>query len=164
MNEERFGIRVDKQYFNFCAAHFLIFEDGTREELHGHNYHVSVDIEGKLDGGNLVLDFISFKPLVKSICDGLDHTTILPEFNESLTIKRESGVVWVDFDSDRFAFPERDVRILPVPNTSTECLARYIAQLIVTRIREDFSETHVTRMKVSVSESPGQAGWYMCDL
>ena len=34
---ERYGIYVDKQYFNFNAAHFLIFADGTREELHGHN-------------------------------------------------------------------------------------------------------------------------------
>ena len=164
MGKERFGIQVDKQYFNFCAAHFLIFEDGTREELHGHNYHVSVDIEGQLDGGNLVLDFIPFKPLVKSICDSLDHTTILPEMNDRLSIRNEDGVVWVEFAGDKFAFPERDVRVLPVPNTSTECLARYIAQLIKKSIQTEFSTPDVTQMKVSVSESPGQAGWYICEL
>ncbi|MEY3012640.1 MAG: hypothetical protein RIT45_1375, partial [Pseudomonadota bacterium] len=36
--QDRWGILLDKEYFNFGSAHFLIFGDGTREELHGHNY------------------------------------------------------------------------------------------------------------------------------
>ncbi len=39
---ETYAIRVYKQYFNFGSAHFLIFADGSREELHGHNYQVQV--------------------------------------------------------------------------------------------------------------------------
>jgi len=45
----RFSIEVAKDYFNFASAHFLIFANGRREHLHGHNYQVSVAMEGELD-------------------------------------------------------------------------------------------------------------------
>ncbi len=159
---ERYGIRVDKQYFNFCSAHFLIFADGTREELHGHNYHVSVEAEGSLDAGNLVLDFIHFKPLVKRICDRLDHRTILPGLNPDLSMEEEGSNLRVRFGGDVFTFPLRDVTILPLPNTSTECLARYVANQILEHLHPLFPDSHIVRLRVSVSESPGQAGWYEC--
>ena len=44
-------IEVAKDYFNFASAHFLIFAKGRREPLHGHNYQVSVAMEGELDRG-----------------------------------------------------------------------------------------------------------------
>ena len=75
---ERFGVRVYKQYFNFASAHFLIFADGSREELHGHNYQVRVSVSGALDAGDVVLDFTKLKPLVKKTCDAIDHRVILP--------------------------------------------------------------------------------------
>ena len=158
--KERYGIHVDKQYFNFNAAHFLIFADGTREELHGHNYHLGIGLEGNLGEGNLVVDFIPFKPLVKSICDGLDHKLILPRDNPMLELVHEGKSITAVFGEDKFCFPSRDVIVLPIPNTSTECLARYIAQRIGAMLKESFPEAHVRRLKVSVSESPGQAGWY----
>ena len=43
----RFSIEVAKDYFNFASAHFLIFANGRREPLHGHNYQVSVAMEGE---------------------------------------------------------------------------------------------------------------------
>jgi hypothetical protein len=55
----RFSIEVAKDYFNFASAHFLIFVDGRREPLHGHNYQVSVAMEGELDRAGVVLDFIT---------------------------------------------------------------------------------------------------------
>ncbi len=162
--EEQYGICVDKQKFNFCAAHFLIFKDGTREELHGHNYHVTVDVEGELSGGDLVVDFIPFKPMVTALCDGLDHCMLIPGENEKIQYEQREDTVYLSFDADRFMFPARDVRILPIPNTSTECLARYLAHAMREKIWADFSDARLTRLKVSVSESPGQAGWYACSL
>ena len=37
-----FSIKVYKQYFNFASSHFMLFKDGTREPLHGHNYRVQI--------------------------------------------------------------------------------------------------------------------------
>ena len=75
LTETKFGVAVYKEKFNFCAAHFLIFADGTRESLHGHNYQVSVEIDGPVQKGDMVIDFMILKPIVKGICDTIDHKT-----------------------------------------------------------------------------------------
>ena len=155
---KRFGIRVDKQYFNFGSAHFLLFPDGTREELHGHNYQCSVDVEGELTEGDVVLDFIPFKPIVKRCCDDLDHKTLLPRDSHWLKIQVGERDVEVHHGDDRFVFPRRDVRILPIPNTSSERLAEFLCADILERTREAIPGARLTRIRVSVQESPGQAG------
>ncbi len=161
MSHKQFGISVDKQYFNFGSAHFLLFPDGTREELHGHNYQVSVDVEGVLDDGDVVLDFIPFKPLVKRCCDELDHRLLLPRDSHWLTITEGETEVEVRHGGDRFVFPRRDVVILPIPNTSSERLAEYLAGRILARTREAIPKARLSRLRVWVQESPGQAGY--CD-
>ena len=47
------AVRLYKQDFRFDAAHFLVFGDGTREPLHGHNYQVSVRLEGDVGPDDL---------------------------------------------------------------------------------------------------------------
>ena len=69
---ERWSIELDKEYFKFSAAHFLIFPDGTAERLHGHNYRVFVEIEAALTRFGLVMDFTQVKPVVREIVDELD--------------------------------------------------------------------------------------------
>jgi 6-pyruvoyltetrahydropterin/6-carboxytetrahydropterin synthase len=158
---KRFGIRVDKQYFNFGSAHFLIFEDGTREELHGHNYQVTVELDGGLTDGDVVLDFIPFKPIVKQCCDELDHLTLLPRDSRWLKIEEGDKEVTVHYgDGDRFVFPRRDVLVLPINNTSSERLAEYLAGQILERTRAKMKSGKIRRILVTVQESPGQAAIY----
>ena len=157
---KRFGIKVDKQYFNFASAHFLLFPDGTREELHGHNYQVAVEVEGELMEGDVVLDFIPFKPIVKRCCDALDHRTLFPTKSEWLTVEEVDGSYEVRHGSDRFLFPKQDVRLLPITNTSSERLAEYLAVEIVRLTRDEIPTARLTSVRVSVQESPGQAAIY----
>jgi 6-pyruvoyltetrahydropterin/6-carboxytetrahydropterin synthase len=157
---KRFSIRVDKQYMNFGSAHFLLFPDGTREELHGHNYQVTVEVDGPLTGGDVVIDFIPFKPIVKECCDLLDHKTLLPRFSKWLRIEEGEREVEVWHGEERFVFPRRDVSILPIPNTSSERLAEYLAGLILEKTRGQIPEVQIRGIRVSVQESPGQAGLY----
>lgn len=157
--QESFAIRVYKEYFNFASSHFLIFADGTREPLHGHNYQVQVRLEGDLVGGNLVVDFIPFKPMVKRVCDGLDHMMLLPDSNEHLRIETDETNVEVwHRDGAFFSFPREDVRILPLPNTSTEMLARFIAMEVFEGIGREIPESRVHAVEVQVEESRGQSG------
>jgi 6-pyruvoyl-tetrahydropterin synthase len=157
--KETFAIRVYKEYFNFASCHFLIFGDGTREPLHGHNYQVQVKVEGEVVGGDLVIDFIPFKPMVKGFCDEMDHLTILPEHNPHLEISHRDGQVEVRHsDGSFFSFPEQDVRILPVPNTSTEMLAKHLTGRIHHGIKERMTEARVHAIEVQVEESSGQCG------
>ena len=157
---KRFGIRVDKQYFNFGSAHFILFEDGTREELHGHNYHVAVDVDGELDSGDVVIDFIPFKPIVKHCCDELDHKLLLPRDNPWLSIEELEREYEVRHAEDRFLFPRRDVVILPIRNTTSERLAEYLCGRILERTRDKIPQAKMNRIRVSVQESQGQEGVY----
>jgi 6-pyruvoyltetrahydropterin/6-carboxytetrahydropterin synthase len=162
---ERFGVRVYKEAFNFAAAHFLIFADGTREELHGHNYQVRFAAEGGLDAGDLVLDFLKIKPIVKKVCDAFDHRVILPLRNERLAVAREEGSVVAVYEGrDRFSFPVGDVVLLDLHNTSTERLAEHIAGRVLERVAVEVPRARLARVEVEVEESAGQCGVYQREL
>lgn len=161
---ERFGIRLDKQYFNFGSAHFLIFGDGTREELHGHNYRATLEIDAALDAGHLVGDFIVIKPIFKRCCDQLDHRTLLPAHHPQLELRSDGVATQVAFARhdggfDRFSIPDRDVRVLPIANTSSELLAQHLANEFTAQLRIALPQLQVDRLRITVEESPGQSAW-----
>jgi 6-pyruvoyltetrahydropterin/6-carboxytetrahydropterin synthase len=154
----RFSIEVAKDYFNFASAHFLIFANGQREALHGHNYQVAVALEGELDRAGVILDFIRFKPLVKRVCDDLDHRTLIQSRNSVLKVRKKNDAVEIHYRKQKILLPKRDVILLPLANTSTELLAEYIAKQIQQRVRRQFPATNIRYMEVAVEEARGQRG------
>jgi len=154
----RFSVEVAKDYFNFASAHFLIFADGRREPLHGHNYQVSVALEGELDRAGVVLDFIALKPLVKEVCDGLDHRTLVQAKSPVITVCRRAPEIEIHYRKQRIILPRRDVILLPLKNTSTELLAEYIGQQIRRKVRRRFPGAKIRFMQVGVEEARGQRG------
>lgn len=156
----RFSIEVEKDYFNFASAHFLIFADGKREALHGHNYQVSVAVEGDLDRAGVVLDFVAFKPLVEKVCDELDHRTLIQRDSPVLKIRQDRKDVEVHYKGQRLILPRRDVILLPIANTSTELLAEYIAGRLRRRIQQRFPGAKLRLIEVGVEESRGQRGFF----
>lgn len=157
---ERWGIRLDKEYFNFGSAHFLIFADGTREELHGHNYRATLEIDAPLNHGHLVADFIVVKPLFKKVCDELDHRTLLPMHNKHLRVEVEGASVLAWHREDRFVFPLRDCNLLDIANTSSELLAKWTCERFLERLAEALPGLAPERVLVTVQESPGQSAVY----
>lgn len=157
---ERYGIRLDKQYFNFGCAHFLIFADGTREELHGHNYQATLELDASLDDGHLVADFIVVKPLFKQACDELDHRTLFPLHNRYLQVRVEGGSVYGTFGEDQYRVPLRDVKLLDIANTSSELLAKWLCDRFLERLHVALPALQLRRMLVTVQESPGQSAVY----
>jgi 6-pyruvoyltetrahydropterin/6-carboxytetrahydropterin synthase len=155
-----FSIEVAKDYFNFASAHFLIFANGKREPLHGHNYQVSVAIEGELDRAGVVLDFITFKPLVKRICDSLDHRTLIQTESPIIKVRARGQEVEVRYGRQKIILPKEDVILLPLKNTSTELLAEHIAGRIRNQVRRKFPRTAIRFIEVGVEEARGQRGIY----
>ena len=153
-----FSIEVAKDYFNFASAHFLIFANGKREPLHGHNYQVSVKLEGELDRAGVVLDFIAFKPIVKQICDSLDHRTLIPLDCPILQIRRRAREIEVRYKRQKIILPKQDVILLPLANTSTELLAQHVGSRIRRQVREKFRGSKIRSIEVSVDEARGQRG------
>jgi 6-pyruvoyltetrahydropterin/6-carboxytetrahydropterin synthase len=155
-----FSIEVAKDYFNFASAHFLIFANGRREPLHGHNYQVSVKLDGELDTAGIVLDFIAFKPLVKRICDGLDHRTLIQSQSPVLDVRRRGREIEVRYRREKMILPKQDVILLPLANTSTELLAEHVANLIRRRVGREFRGANIRTLEVGVEEARGQRGFY----
>jgi 6-pyruvoyltetrahydropterin/6-carboxytetrahydropterin synthase len=160
----RFSIEVAKDYFNFASAHFLIFADGTREPLHGHNYQVAVKLEGELDDAGVILDFISFKPLVKRICDDLDHRTLIQTESPILKVSRRNKTVEIVYKKETLLLPRSDVILLPLANTSTELLAEYVSRQIRRKVRQLFPRAVLRVIEVSVEEARGQRGTFYGDF
>ena len=155
-----FSIEVATDYFNFASAHFLIFANGRREPLHGHNYQVSVKLDGELDPAGIVLDFIAFKPLVKRICDGLDHRTLIQSQSPVLDVRRRGREIEVRYRREKMILPKQDVILLPLANTSTELLAEHVANLIRRRVGREFRGANIRTLEVGVEEARGQRGFY----
>lgn len=167
---KRFGVRVYKDYFKFASSHFLIFADGSREELHGHNYHVRVAVRGAVGEGDMVVDFCKLKPIVRRFCDALDHRLLLPEDNPRLALERRDEQLWVRFarvdgGEDLFVFPARDVVVLPLANTSTERLAEHLSGQIIPAIAAELGGAErLEWLEVEVEEAHGQCGVCRVDL
>ena len=137
-----FSIEVAKDYFNFASAHFLIFANGEREPLHGHNYQVAVTLEGEIDHAGVLLDFITFKPLVKAICDALDHRTLIQTKSTIIKVRQRSKEIEVLYKKEKLLLPKQDVILLPLANTSTELLAEHIANQIRLKVRRSSANSH----------------------
>ncbi len=160
-----YKIRVDKQYFNFSCAHFLLFNDGSREPLHGHNYWAWVEVEGELGPAGYVLDYITFKPVFRQLCNDLDHKTIYPTRSEVLTITEDGANTRVQHkDGSVFSTPSSDTLLLDLPNTSTELLATYLARRLYDALVERGEHRHLQAITVGVEEAPGQQGIFRYDL
>jgi 6-pyruvoyltetrahydropterin/6-carboxytetrahydropterin synthase len=155
-----FRIRVDQDYLKFSAAHFLLYSNGECERVHGHNYRTWVELEGSLEANDYVVDFLAIKPLMKKICDRLDHRVLLPTENAALKIARGGSVIEATFHDKQYRFPAGDVLLLPIHNTSAELLAKYICGEVKQELKAGLGAAHVTRITVGVQESFGQEASY----
>ena len=158
---ERWSIELEKEYFKFSAAHFLIFPDGTAERLHGHNYRVMVEIDGALTRFGLVLDFKAVKPVIRELVDELDEHWLLPgEHAELRVAPRDDGVTEVRYQDRYYAAPTEDVIVLPINNTSSENLAGWVGNQLRDRLAERFPDVAIRELRVAVEETSGQRGVY----
>ena len=155
-----FRIRVDQDNLKFSAAHFLLFAHGECESVHGHNYRAWVELEGSLEPNDYVFDFITVKPMVKKICDRLDHRVLLPTENAELRIEKGESVIDAAYHERRYRFPAADVMLLPIHNTTAELLARYICGELKQELKARFGGRNLTMVRVGVEESFGQEASY----
>ena len=158
---DSWAISLEKEYFKFSCAHFLIFPDGSKERLHGHNYSVQVEIEGDLSDHGLVIDFLDAKPVVRDLCDSLDeHWLVAGEHPELKLEHHADGHSTVVYREFRYTVPTPEILVLPISNTSVENLATWFGRELKRRLSERFGDSRVRRLRVAISETPGQRGVY----
>lgn len=156
MGTQTFRVHVTKDYLKFSAAHFIAYE-GFRETLHGHNYRVSVEIEGDLGPQGYVLDFGIVKQVARRVCQRLDEKFLIPAASDCLRVIEEGGQVTVRYEDDEFRFPVKDVVLLPIIHSSAEELARYLAAEIH---RELGGVERIRVLEVGVEETTGQTAYF----
>ena len=154
---EKFSVRINKDYFIFSAAHFITYDGDKCERLHGHNYRVSVDVHGPLDDNEYVVDFIALRDELVQITTDLDHQMILPTNHPTIKVEESEKSVEVTFEDRRWVFPRDDCKLLPIANTTTELLAKYIGEKLIDRLK-DRNISGIRGMAIGVDENEGQWG------
>jgi 6-pyruvoyltetrahydropterin/6-carboxytetrahydropterin synthase len=159
-------VRVEGTDLRFSAAHFTTFE-GQCEPLHGHNYAVTVEVEGELTEDSWVVDFVKLRKTARRVCDELDHRFLLQR--ESAVLEIEEGVShWgVRFrpggrpsgQERGWALPKDEVVALPIDNSTAERLAEWFAGRLGEELRAA-GATRVTAIAVGIEEAPGQSAWH----
>ncbi len=158
------GVRVERNRLRFAAGHFATFADEL-EPIHGHNYDVTVEVEGPLTEESWVIDFSQLKRLTREVCATLDHKFLLQMRSRALSIHDDGTHYTVQYGMEPpYRLPKRDVAALPIDNSTAERLAEYIAGRLAEALPRppsgDGGPAGLTRLKVMVEEMPGQSAWF----
>ncbi len=158
---EAYHVRIAKDYLVFCAGHFITYAGDVCERLHGHNYRVTAEVYGPLDDNHYVIDFVAFRRAIKKIVDELDHHMLLPTEHPTIRVVANEREVEATFQDRRWVFPRGDCILLPVPNTTSELLARYIADRLLADLASR-GERRPAKLRVEVDECFGNVA--VCEL
>lgn len=157
------ALHISKRALKFSAAHFTIFSATRAERLHGHNYHVQIDIWGDMGSEGLIIDAGEVKRIVKEVCDTLDERTLIPNESPHLTITMlPDDHVEIRFADRRYVMPRADCQFLPVPNITIESLSHHLGQRLRDALQRTPEASAIRRIRIGVEESPGQMG--QCEL
>lgn len=136
---------------HFSASHF-VRSDGDIENLHGHNYMLSVHIIGPLNRDGMVIDFRKVKRMAIELCETLDHKVILPGNSDTISLETSDGFTEVKVGEKKYVFPEPDCVVIPTTATTAELLSKYVHDRL--SLPGDFT------IRVCVEESTGATGCF----
>lgn len=154
MSQRIYRLQVTKDQLGFAAAHFITMR-GKCERLHGHNYRVTVEVEGFLCEDQYVVDFGVLKKHAAEIARTLDHRVLLAAENPKIEYSQNEQHLTVRYEDKYYVFPIAEVIMLPIQNTTAELLATYFCAELCERLRQDGVDT-LKMVGVWVSEGPGQ--------
>lgn len=153
-------IVVARAEHKFSCAHMTVFPDGRKERLHGHNYTISVALDLARVGFEHLIDFGLIKRAVAAEVAAWRERTLLAESSPRLErLARAGGEVEIVLCGRRYVFPEEDVLLLPVDNTTTEALAELWAARLSERLAGTLRGSAAIGLEVGIEESPGQGAF-----
>ena len=147
-------IEISKEYLHFAAAHFTLFSATERENLHGHNFQVTLDADAPMQDDGLTFDYNILKKAVKQLCDDLDEQVLMPTSSPYLEIDEQDDYTYVVFNGERIPFLQRDLTLLPIRNITVEELAQYLLAKLLER--EDIKALDIDNMLLRCASGEGQ--------
>lgn len=156
-----FRVQLQKEQLVFSSAHFITFAGDICECLHGHNYGLRAEVEGRLDENRYVIDFIAFRDALAGLAKQLDHHMLVAMHHPLIHVFPEDEEVTVRFRQKRWVFPREDCMLLPIVNTTAEEIAWWIATELRAKLYPSIGD-RLESLEVGVDENHGQ--WGVCRL
>ena len=147
-------IEISKEYLHFAAAHFTLFSATERENLHGHNFQVTLDADAPMQDDGLTFDYNILKKAVKQLCDDLDEQVLMPTRSPYLQIEEQDDYTFIIFNGERIPFLQRDLTLLPIRNITVEEVAQYLLEKLLQR--EDIQALAIDHMLLRCASGEGQ--------
>ena len=156
-----YRIHISRDNLMFAAGHFASYDGGKVEPLHGHNYRLGVTLEGPIEENAYVFNFVTLKRIMKRLVDELDHRMLLPRTNALIDVASEpDGGVIVRTQGRWYRFPQEDVVILDLPNTTVEMIAQHLCARLRQELAARDDAAHLTAIEIALEESFGQTAFY----
>jgi len=150
--EDNVSVAIDRVSSHFSASHALI-SNQYNEGLHGHNYQVEVEIEGKEDHEEILIDFIYLDNLLKQITSKFDHYVLIPSQNNLLEITKSASNLEMRYGGRFYSIPEKEIKTLECINVTTESLARLLGEELSRCLRNEQKWNKIKSIKISVWET-----------
>ena len=143
----------------FSASHFIVFENGFCEPLHGHNFRVDAALDAPLNEAGYAVDFLAVNEALKDILQPWRERLLLPRNNLDFSIERNGSQFEISYTQPDgstlfWSFPAEHCVLLDVFNTTAELLALTIAK----RLWDQLSpKTPLNWLEIRLEETPGCA-------
>ena len=138
---------ISREYA-FCAAHRL---EGHPKcgRLHGHNYVVTIALEGEPDSRGMILDYADLDKTVKPLIEAMDHRSLVSVSNYTAGDLYAAAAIY-----------KGQAYVLWVEASTAECLAKMLALAVREGLTEHRPEATVTTVIVTVQETPKSKATY----
>lgn len=147
---------IHKEEIDFSAGHFTIFSATEREQMHGHNYYVSIEFDFAIEENGLSFDYRIYKRKLIALCKTLDRHFLLPAFSPFMPLEEDGDYWHAYFNHKKLTFLKEDVIILPITNITIEELSHWFLQQML----EDkicIMQHAIHRITINVYNGPGQS-------
>ena len=156
-------IELHKESMSFSAAHFTIFSATHRENLHGHNYQVSVALELVVGENGLSFDYRDYRYKMNHLCKTLHQGLLIPTLSPYLKVREEGDSVFLEYSDEKMTFLKRDVILIAIRNITVEELSRWFTEQLL-KDYDQLLHDHILSVSVKVFSGLGQSGSYIKQL
>lgn len=151
-NHHSISVAIDKIAAHFSASHALISDD-IEEGLHGHNYQVGIEIEGKPDSDDIIIDFLYLDKMLNNLLSEWDHYVLLPLNNPNMEINVRENNLDIEYGIRFYSIPNDEVKVLDCTNVTTEALTRLLGEKVQNQLKEKEFWQRIERINITIWET-----------
>lgn len=157
MSERLSTIELYKEDMKFVAGHYTIFSATERERLHGHTFNLYAAITTEINANGLTFDYHYYKEKLRHHCRELNEYFLLAGNSPYQQVEEQGDNIYVHYSDEVIPFLKKDVKILPIRNTTVEELSYWFLNQLIQN-PEHLTEQKIQHILIKVFSGPGQSG------